>query len=99
MTWMDGLNRPAVTPAPRSMAWVARGVVTNRASSAATGGADRSASVREVSEPPHWMILWPIDAAATGLPTKPNSGGTYVMFAGTPYAHLMIHQDPKRLKN
>jgi hypothetical protein len=30
---MDGLNRPAVTPAPRSIAWVARGVVTKRASS------------------------------------------------------------------
>ena len=60
---------------------------------------ERSAGVKEVTEPPHWMILWPIDAAASGLPTKPNSGGTYVMFAGTPYAHLMIHQDPKRLKN
>ncbi|MGH7586825.1 MAG: hypothetical protein ACREMH_11295 [Gemmatimonadales bacterium] len=58
-----------------------------------------SADTKEVDEPPHWMILWPIDAAASGLPTKPNSGGSYVMFAGTPYAHLMVYQDPKRLKN
>ncbi len=45
MTWMDGRNRPAVTPAPRSIACIARGVETNRASSLATGVADRSASV------------------------------------------------------
>lgn len=58
-----------------------------------------AAGTKQVSEPPHWMMLWPIDAASSGLPTKPNSGGSYIMFAGTPYAHLMIHQDPKRLKN
>jgi hypothetical protein len=44
------------------------------------------------------MILWPIDAARTGLPTSPNAGGSYVMFEGTPFAHLMVYQDPKMLK-
>ena len=34
---MDGRNRPAVTPEPRTIACVARGVVTNRVSSAAGG--------------------------------------------------------------
>jgi hypothetical protein len=58
-----------------------------------------SADTKTVPEPPHWMVLWPIDAASSGLPTKPNAGGSYIMFAGTPYAHLMIYQDPKRLKN
>jgi hypothetical protein len=53
---------------------------------------------KEVEEPPHYMVLWPIDAAKTRLPTKPNAGGTYVMFAGTPFAHLMVYQDPKMLK-
>ena len=42
-------------------------------------------------------MLWPIDPATTGLPTRPNAGGAYIMFAGTPFAHLMIYQDPKLL--
>jgi hypothetical protein len=58
----------------------------------------RSAGTKEVKEPPHWMLLTPLDPATTGIPTRPNAGGTYVMFAGTPYAHLMIYQDPKMLK-
>jgi hypothetical protein len=28
----------------------------------------------------------------------PNPGGAYVMFDGTPYAHLMVYQDPNKLK-
>jgi len=46
-----------------------------------------------VKEPPHWMVMWPVDASS-GIPTKPVPNGTYIMFAGTPYAHLMIYQDP-----
>jgi hypothetical protein len=26
-----------------------------------------------------------------------RAAGTYIMFAGTPYAHLMIYQDPNTL--
>jgi hypothetical protein len=57
-----------------------------------------SAQTKSVREPPHWMLLTPLDPAATGIPTKPNAGGSYIMFAGTPYAHLMIYQDPKMLE-
>ncbi|MBI2400539.1 MAG: hypothetical protein HYV23_05725 [Deltaproteobacteria bacterium] len=57
----------------------------------ATPGAKR------VKEPPHWMILWPFDEKATGLPVMPNRFGAYVMYQGTPYSHLMIHQDPMKL--
>jgi hypothetical protein len=35
---------------------------------------------------------------STHLPTRPNPGGTYIMLAGTPYAHLIVYQDPKMLK-
>jgi hypothetical protein len=55
------------------------------------------ANMKAVQEPPHWMLLWPMDPATTGLPAK-VTGSTYIMFAGTPYAHLMIYQDPKTLK-
>jgi hypothetical protein len=51
-----------------------------------------------VKEPPHWMLMWGFDAATTGLPTKENPSGVYIMFAGTPYAHLMVYQNPNQMK-
>ena len=57
-----------------------------------------TSTTKEVKEPPHWMLLTPLDPTASGIPTRPNAGGSYIMFAGTPYAHLMIYQDPKMLK-
>ncbi len=51
-----------------------------------------------VKEPPHWMVMWPFDSKTAMLPTTPNPSGTYIMFEGTPYAHLMIYQDPNRMK-
>jgi hypothetical protein len=38
--------------------------------------------------------LWPFDPQATGLSDRPKNTGTWVMWAGTPYAHLMINQKP-----
>lgn len=64
------------------------------------GGTDWSASDpyatsgTPIHEPPHWMMLWPFDAKATGLPTTPKDTGTWIMYAGTPYAHLMINGKP-----
>ena len=64
------------------------------------GGTDWSAtdpnatSGTPIKEPPHWMIMWPFDPAATGLPTTPKQTGTWIMYAGTPWAHLMINQHP-----
>ena len=51
-----------------------------------------------VKEPPHWMVFWPFNSKASGIPAMPNLGGVYVMFDGGPYAHLMIYQDPNKLK-
>ena len=44
-------------------------------------------------EPPHLMAInpEPLDPA---MSRDPNSGGPYVMYAGTPYEHLMIPVDP-----
>jgi hypothetical protein len=39
---------------------------------------------------PHWMIMWPFGAKATGLPTTHRSTGAYIMWAGSPYAHLHV---------
>jgi hypothetical protein len=43
---------------------------------------------------PHWMLIWPFDAKAAGIGTVMRDGGTMVMFAGTPYAHLHICGSP-----
>ena len=47
-----------------------------------------------VESPPHYMIMWPYDAKSTGFSTTPKKTGTWIMWAGTPYAHLMINQKP-----
>lgn len=39
---------------------------------------------------PHLMLIVPDLAALEGIPTDPASGGPWVMWKGTPYAHVMI---------
>ena len=43
---------------------------------------------------PHWMIIWPYDAARDGLPNTVRDAGAWVMFDGTPYAYLHICGTP-----
>ena len=47
-----------------------------------------------IHEPPHWMIMWPFDPKTSGLPSGIKSTGTWIMYANTPWAHLMINQKP-----
>lgn len=54
---------------------------------------------KRVKEPPHWMVLGPFDSKTSGLPSMHHGKfGTYIMYDGTPYSHLMIYQDPMKLK-
>ena len=39
---------------------------------------------------PHLMLIVPDAAALEGFPTDPAQGGPWVMWKGTPYAHVMI---------
>lgn len=39
---------------------------------------------------PHVMIVVPNPAALEGIPTDPHNGGPWVMWQGTPYAHVMV---------
>jgi hypothetical protein len=43
---------------------------------------------------PHWMIMWPFDPKATGLPTTHRATGSYIMWAGNPYAHVHVMGSP-----
>ncbi|MCP4299484.1 MAG: nuclear transport factor 2 family protein, partial [Gammaproteobacteria bacterium] len=42
-----------------------------------------------IVEGPHLMILAPAELLGS-FPTDPENGGPYVMWKGTPYAHLMV---------
>ncbi|EKE77951.1 hypothetical protein [Gallaecimonas xiamenensis] len=48
-----------------------------------------------VVEGPHLMILVPDPALLEGISTDPNQGGPYVMWKGTPYAHIMVPVGPR----
>ncbi|CEG54769.1 conserved exported hypothetical protein [Stutzerimonas xanthomarina] len=39
---------------------------------------------------PHIMVVVPDTEDLSGLPTQPGSGGPWVMWSNTPYAHLMV---------
>jgi hypothetical protein len=43
-----------------------------------------------VTTAPHVMIVVPDPRALAGMSTDWKSGGAYVMFAGTPWAHIMM---------
>lgn len=65
------------------------------------GGTDASATDpyaklergKEIVSGPHYMIMWPF-TAASGLSTTPKKTGTWIMWSGTPYAHLMVNGVP-----
>ena len=67
------------------------------------GGSDISATdpwakadknTKFVTSPAHYMIMWPFDPKTSGLSTTPKKTGSWIMWAGTPYAHLMVNQVP-----
>ena len=43
-----------------------------------------------VESGPHLMLIVPNSAALDGISTDPDHGGPWVMWKGTPYAHVMI---------
>ena len=43
-----------------------------------------------IVEGPHVMVIVPDPATLDALPTDPAGGGAYVMWKGTPYAHVMV---------
>jgi hypothetical protein len=92
--WVDALVSHAPKPANTvpGISYMARGGYHWEKDGAIL--MDEAPGATLVKEPPHWMVMWPYDSKTTGLPTRPNASGVYIMFDGTPYAHLMIYQDP-----
>lgn len=53
-----------------------------------------SATNQWVVSPAHIMVLTPDTRQLDALPTAPNNGGPWVMWKGTPYAHIMVPTMP-----
>ena len=51
---------------------------------------EKTASNQWVVEGPHLMVIVPDTGQLEGLSTDPHNGGPYVMWKGTPYAHIMV---------
>jgi hypothetical protein len=49
-----------------------------------------------VVSPPHIMVLYADLKMLDAFPTDPNTGGPWVMWKGTPYAHLMVPVAPSK---
>src|ERR1700680_3533291 len=43
---------------------------------------------------PHWMIMWPFDPKTSGLAAAYKPTGAFIMWAGTPYAHVHVMGRP-----
>jgi hypothetical protein len=55
-----------------------------------------TASNNWVVTPAHIMVLYADPKALDAYPTDPKSGGPWVMWKGTPYAHLMVPVSPSQ---
>ena len=49
-----------------------------------------------VVSPPHIMVLYADASMLEAYPTDPKSGGPWVMWKGTPYAHVMVPVSPAK---
>lgn len=56
-----------------------------------------SASNQWVVSPPHIMVLYQDVKLLDAYPTDPKSGGPWVMWKGSPYAHLMVPVSEKKM--
>jgi hypothetical protein len=90
MRWMmDAMQgKPRPTNSAPGMIYMLCGA-TQRSN---TDPADKTSPAIPIG--PHWMITWPFDAEANGLPTTVRDKGAWVMFAGTPYSYLHVCGTP-----
>ena len=92
-------GRPKPTNTVPGIAYMAKGGWHWEKDGKITPATKNEPGAQKVKEPAHWMVLGPFASKASGLPSMHHSKfGTYIMYEGTPYAHLMIYQDPNQVK-
>jgi len=88
-TWLDALmthTTPTISQ-PR-IAYMLEGGAD--ASNTDPYAATPSAGDQWVISPPHVMVLLPGNLDPHVIPTDPHNGGPWIMWAGTPYEHIMV---------
>jgi hypothetical protein len=91
-TWLDwtyalvAQQEPTVTVA--GLAYMLRG--GSDASNTDPFATEPTAGEEWIASPPHVMLLLPGDLDQTVFSTDPHSGGPWIMWAGTPYEHIMM---------
>ena len=97
LAWMDAwMNQEPFTPSAVGFAYMLAGDTPQ-------GGArnihpfdiEPTADNDWVVEGPHVMIIVPDEELLAGLPTTPEADQPYVMWSGTPYAHVMWPMDER----
>jgi hypothetical protein len=89
--WADAWLKKAAGP-PRStssgIAYMLRG--DKGASNSDPFAEKETATNNWVVSPPHIMVLYPDVKSLDAFSADPKNGGPWVMWKGTPYAHLMV---------
>lgn len=93
--WMEFLDALMHKRAPKitgiGLAYMMAGDSADGGASNTDPAADRPAADNDwIVEGPHVMIITPDPATIGNLPTAHAGGGPYVMWKGTPYAHVMV---------
>ena len=90
--WLDWLTALMTQGTPNTtkfgMAYMLQGGST--ASNTDPFATEPAAGEAWVPGPPHVMFLLPGGVSQTGITTDYSTGGPYVMWAGTPYEHIMM---------
>lgn len=91
MDWMNAVMAKTSPPNAVGLAYMLQG--GSDASNLDPSLARPPAGAKWVTTGPHIMVLSASVAAASGYPTKqaaPDTSKPYVMYGGTPYAHIMF---------
>jgi hypothetical protein len=83
--WMSKTNPNVTGP---GLAYMLRG--DKGASNTDPFATGRTATNDWIVSPPHVMVLYQDLKMLDSFPTDPMNGGPWVMWKGTPYAHLMV---------
>jgi hypothetical protein len=89
MAWGDAwMNKKPFTPTGSGIAYMLAG--DTGASNVDPYAKASTPDNQWIVEGPHLMLLLPDPALLDADPTDPNNGSPYVMWKGTPYAHIMV---------
>lgn len=97
MRWADAwMNKTEFEPRQVGVAYMLSGDMPGGGASNIDPFATEPSDDNEwVVEGPHLMLILPDAAQLDAIGTDPDTGGPYVMWHGTPYAHVMVPTDAR----